>query len=95
LSRKLRRVQVRTGGVGELSWRSGPHAVHPLDVGGLWAGGDVHDPHDAILGAANYLHASGAPGNYRVALYHYNPVPEYVDAVMRCARPMPRDARTF
>jgi hypothetical protein len=55
----------------------------------------VHDPHDAILGAANYLHASGAPGNYRVALYHYNPVPEYVDAVMRCARPMPRDARTF
>ena len=24
-------------------------------------GGDVHDPHDAILGAANYLHANGAP----------------------------------
>ena len=23
-------------------------------------GGDVHDPHDAILGAANYLAASGA-----------------------------------
>jgi membrane-bound lytic murein transglycosylase B len=20
-------------------------------------GGDVHDPHDAVLGAANYLHA--------------------------------------
>jgi quercetin dioxygenase-like cupin family protein len=26
-------------------------------------GGDVGDPHDAILGAANYLHASGAPSS--------------------------------
>jgi hypothetical protein len=54
----------------------------------------VHDPHDAILGAANYLHASGAPADYRVALYHYNPVPEYVDAVMRYAPsddPRPQD----
>jgi soluble lytic murein transglycosylase-like protein len=58
-------------------------------------GGDVHDPHDAILGAANYLDASGAPGDYRVAPYHYNPVPEYVDAVMRYARQMTRDPRTF
>jgi hypothetical protein len=33
--------------------------------------------------------------NYRVALYHYNPVPEYVDAVMRYARQMTRDPRTF
>ncbi len=53
-------------------------------------GGDVHDAHDAILGAANYLHASGAPRNYRVALYHYNSVPAYVDAVMRYARQMTR-----
>jgi hypothetical protein len=30
-----------------------------------------------------------------VALYHYNPVPEYVDAVMRYARQMTRDPRTF
>jgi membrane-bound lytic murein transglycosylase B len=56
-------------------------------IASTWAayglGGDVHDPHDAILGAANYLHASGAPENDRVALYRYNPVPEYVDAVMR------------
>jgi hypothetical protein len=94
-SRELRRVQVRTGGVGELSRRAGAHAVHPLDVSGLRLGGDVHDPYDAILGAANYLHASGAPENYRLALYHYNPVPEYVDAVMRYARQMTRDPRTF
>jgi hypothetical protein len=58
-------------------------------------GGDVHDPHDAVLGAANYLDASGAPGDYRVALCHFNPVPEYVDAVTRYARQMTRDPRTF
>ena len=58
-------------------------------------GGDVHDPHDAILGAANYLHASGAPASYRRALYHYNPSPVYVDAVLRYARRMARSRRAF
>ncbi len=36
-------------------------------------GGNIRDPRDAILGAANYLDQSGAPGNYRAALYAYNP----------------------
>lgn len=58
-------------------------------------GGDVHDPHDAILGAANYLHASGAPGDYRAALHAYNPVRAYVDAVQRYARNMRQDVRNF
>ncbi len=58
-------------------------------------GGDVHDPRDAILGAANYLHASGAPRNYPGALYHYNPARAYVRAVMLYARQMMRDARNF
>jgi membrane-bound lytic murein transglycosylase B len=49
-------------------------------------GGNVHDPHDAILGAANYLHANGAPRNNRRALYRYNPSSLYVDAVLRYAR---------
>src|SRR5438105_4405934 len=40
-------------------------------------GGDVHDPHDAILGAANYLRAAGAPGRYRRALYAYHPSQAY------------------
>jgi soluble lytic murein transglycosylase-like protein len=53
-------------------------------------GGDVHDPRDAILGAANYLRASGAPANYRRALFAYNPSPLYVDAVLRYARRMRR-----
>ena len=51
-------------------------------------GGNVHDPHDAILGAANYLHASGAPRDLRRALHAYNPSAAYVDAVLRYARAM-------
>jgi Transglycosylase SLT domain len=72
----------------------GPMQFIPSTWAAYGLGGDVHDPHDAILGAANYLHASGAPADYRVALYHYNPVPEYVDAVMRYAPsddPRPQD----
>jgi pimeloyl-ACP methyl ester carboxylesterase len=80
---------------GELSRRSGPMQFIPSTWAAYGLGGDVHDPDDAVLGAANYLGASGAPGDYRVALYHYNPVPEYVDAVMRYARQMSRDPRTF
>jgi len=73
----------------------GPMQFIPSTWAAYGLSGDVHDAHDAILGAANYLHASGAPGSYRVALYHYNPVPAYVDAVMRYARQMTRDPRTF
>ena len=58
-------------------------------------GGDVHDPHDAVLGAANYLHANGAPGNYRRALYRYNPSSLYVDAVLRYARRIQSDPRAY
>ena len=36
---------------------------------------------DAIYGAANYLKASGAPGDYRKAIYAYNHAEWYVDEV--------------
>ena len=49
-------------------------------------GGNVRDPHDAILGAANYLRASGAPRDMRRALFAYNHSSLYVDAVLRLAR---------
>jgi soluble lytic murein transglycosylase-like protein len=58
-------------------------------------GGDVHDPHDAIMGAAHYLRASGAPPFYRRALYHYNPALPYVDAVLRYARQMRRSPTDY
>jgi membrane-bound lytic murein transglycosylase B len=58
-------------------------------------GGDVHDPHDAILGGANYLRAAGARRNIRRALYAYNPSPLYVDAVLRYARRIRADIHAF
>jgi membrane-bound lytic murein transglycosylase B len=54
-------------------------------------GGNVYDPHDAIIGAANFLHRSGAPESYGKALYAYNPSLLYVDAVQHYARLIGRD----
>jgi transglycosylase-like protein with SLT domain len=42
---------------------------------------DRWDPADAIYSAANYLHASGAPGDYRQAIFSYNHASWYVQAV--------------
>ena len=73
----------------------GPMQFIPSTWRAYGMGGDIHDPHDAILGAANYLHASGAPGDYRRALHAYNPSSAYVDAVLRYARRMRRSSDTF
>lgn len=54
-------------------------------------GGNVQDPADAIPAAARLLRDHGAPGNYRRALYHYNPSGLYVDAVSRYATEIARD----
>lgn len=54
-------------------------------------GGNIQDPHDAILAAANLLDDNGAPGDYRRALHAYNPSQLYVDAVQRYARLIKRD----
>ena len=58
-------------------------------------GGNIRNPRDAILGAANYLHAEGAPRNYPRALYRYNPSEVYVDAVLRYAQMIRKDPRAF
>ena len=42
---------------------------------------DRWNPADAIFGAANYLQASGAPGDYRKAIFAYNHAEWYVDEV--------------
>jgi hypothetical protein len=42
---------------------------------------DRWNPADAIYGAANYLRAAGAPGNYRAAIYAYNHASWYVEEV--------------
>jgi membrane-bound lytic murein transglycosylase B len=71
------------------SGAQGPMQFMPATWAAYGLGGNVHDAHDAILAAANYLHTSGAPRNLRRALHAYNPSPAYVDAVLRYARRMP------
>jgi membrane-bound lytic murein transglycosylase B len=73
----------------------GPMQFMPATWRAYGLGGNVHDPHDAILGAANYLHANGAPRDVRRALLRYNPSPLYVDAVLRYAARIRTDRRAF
>ena len=73
----------------------GPMQFMPATWRAYGLGGDVHDPHDAILGAANYLHANGAPRNLSRALFRYNPSPLYVDAVLRYTARIRADRRAF
>jgi hypothetical protein len=73
----------------------GPMQFLPATWRTYGLGGDIYDPRDSILGAANYLRASGAPGNLRRALYAYNHSKLYVEAVLAYARVMRRDLRAF
>ena len=73
----------------------GPMQFMPATWQAYGLRGDVHDPRDAILGAANYLHANGAPGDERGALFHYNPSSLYVEAVSRYANRMRKDPLAF
>ena len=73
----------------------GPMQFLPATWRAYGLGGDIHDPRDSILGAANYLRASGAPRDLRRALYAYNHSTLYVDAVLAYARVMRRDVRAF
>jgi soluble lytic murein transglycosylase-like protein len=57
--------------------------------------GDVHDPRQAILAAARFLRAAGAPAHERRALHRYNPSWAYVDAVERYAGRIRRSPRAF
>jgi hypothetical protein len=80
---------------GRLRENSADGAQGPMQfIPSTWAAygkGDVHDPHAAILGAARFLHAAGAPADVRGALHRYNPSWAYVDAVLRFADRIRRD----
>jgi hypothetical protein len=73
----------------------GPMQFIPPTWEAYGMGGDVNDPHDAIMGAANYLSASGAPGDLTGALYAYNPSALYVRAVLAYAGRIKRDRDAF
>ena len=55
--------------------------------------GNVHEPRAAILAAARFLRAAGAPGDVRAALHRYNPSDSYVNAVLRFASRIRRDPK--
>ena len=73
----------------------GPMQFMPATWRAYGLGGDVHEPRDAILGAANYLRASGAARDLRRALFAYNHSTRYVDAVAAFAAQLRRDERIF
>ncbi|GAA4891045.1 hypothetical protein GCM10023203_50730 [Actinomycetospora straminea] len=75
----------------------GPMQFMPATWASYGLGGDVTDPHDAILGAANYLRANGgatADGLDR-ALERYNDDERYVRAVRAYAAVMQDDERAY
>ena len=64
----------------------GPMQFMPGTWAGYGNGGDICDPRDAIPAAARYLKASGAPKDYRRAIFAYNHAGWYVDKVLAQAR---------
>jgi soluble lytic murein transglycosylase-like protein len=96
----LAAVNFVESGFGRLRNRSisgarGPMQFMPATWAAYGLGGDIADPRDAILGAANYLHANGAPGDETRALYRYNPSSHYVRAIAAYARRIRADWRRY
>ena len=73
----------------------GPMQFIPATWRQYGMGGDIDDPRDAILAAANYLRASGARDDIDRALFAYNHSTSYVRAIRRFAARMRTDERTF
>ena len=67
-------VESAFGRVGNTSsaGAQGPMQFLPATWKAYGLGGDIHSPRDAVLGAGNYLHQSGAPADERRALFAYN-----------------------
>jgi soluble lytic murein transglycosylase-like protein len=73
----------------------GPMQFLPSTWRAYGMGGDIDDPHDAILAAANLLRRAGAPGDLNRALFAYNHSRDYVRAIRLFAERMAADERTF
>jgi hypothetical protein len=68
------------GAGGPMQFLASTWATYGVDADG-GASADRWDPADAIFGAANYLKASGAPGDYAAAIFAYNHASWYVQEV--------------
>jgi membrane-bound lytic murein transglycosylase B len=73
----------------------GPMQFLPATWRAYGMGGDIDDPRDAILAAANYLQRSGARADLDGALFAYNHSTSYVQAIRRFAARMRRDERSY
>ncbi|MEU8400209.1 transglycosylase SLT domain-containing protein [Nonomuraea sp. NPDC048892] len=73
----------------------GPMQFMPATWKAYGLGGNVQNPRDAVMGAANYLKATGAPRDYRRALHAYNPSRAYVNAILAHSRQIKRDPRAY
>jgi len=58
-------------------------------------GGDVQDPHAAILAAGRFLLVAGGPQDMAKALHEYNPSDLYVEAVTAYAGRIQADPKAF
>jgi cell wall-associated NlpC family hydrolase len=80
-------MQIGVGGRAGNNWGGTPRHPAGQKTGGVGVDGDgdgwadVHDPTDAIPGAAQFLLAHGAPGNLPRAVFAYNPDAGYVRRV--------------
>ena len=77
-------TNLKTSSAGALGWMQfepGTFVRYGVAVSQPGGAPDPYDPQDAIYSAANYLHASGAPGNWSEAIFTYNHSPAYVAQV--------------
>ena len=73
----------------------GPMQFLPTTWAIYGEGGDIHDPHDAVLAAARLLRANGFARDRAGALRHYNDSAAYVRAVSLHAGVMARRPRAL
>jgi hypothetical protein len=73
-------VENAAGAGGPMQFLASTWAQYGVDAYGSGAP-DRWDPADAIFSAANYLRASGAPADYRAAVFAYNHATWYVQEV--------------
>lgn len=84
---------------GRISGPSSAGAQGPMQfLPGTWARygrGNINNQRDAILAAARYLVANGAPREMATALYHYNHSTDYVAAVQDYVGRIRADPRAY
>lgn len=90
-------VESRMGRIRGLSsgGAEGPMQFIPATWAYYGKGGDVNNPHDAILGAGRFLADHGGPADMARALYAYNPSSHYVQAITIYAQQIEADPRAL